>query len=52
MLHLGIGRAHRHTAIIALIHHTNVTIIDGNDAGLSEHDTNPNQTYQPKRKNG
>ena len=51
MLHLGIGRAHAHTEIIALIHN-NHAIISTRDTGeiIADFTLNPTHGYQ--RKNG
>lgn len=51
MLHLGIGRAHARTEIIALIHNDHATVIDLNGTVLGEYDLDPSTNYQAK-KNG
>lgn len=50
MLHLGIGRGHARTEIIALIHNTKATVITSDGTVLGEYDINPATGYQPKRK--
>ena len=52
LLHLGVGRAHNRTEVIALIHNADATVITTDGTVLSEHALNPNHGYQPKRKNG
>ncbi len=52
MLHLGIGRSHARTDIVALIHNTEAVVIALDGTVLGEYDINPNHGYQPKRKNG
>lgn len=52
LLHLGVGRTHARTDVIALIHNTDATIITLDGTTLSHHKINPNQGYQPKTKNG
>jgi transposase InsO family protein len=52
MLHLGIGRPHAGTDIIMLIHNTRATVIDADGTVLSEHQIDPERTYQPQTKNG
>lgn len=51
MLHLGIGRPHARTEVIALIHNTDATVITLDGTVLGEFDINPDRNYQP-RKNG
>lgn len=50
MLHLGIGRTHHRAEVIILIHNAEATVIDPNGTVLSEHDIDPDHSYQPKRK--
>lgn len=50
LMHLGIGRAHARTEVIALIHNLNATVINLDGTVLSEHTLNPTQGYQPQRK--
>lgn len=50
MMHLGIGRAHARTEIIALIHNYEATIITLDGTVLSEHTLDANRGYQPQRK--
>jgi len=52
LLHLGIGRAHARTDVIALIHNTDATVMTSDGTILGEYNINPNQGYQPKTKNG
>ncbi|WP_168220073.1 hypothetical protein [Salinibacterium sp. dk2585] len=46
MLHLGIGRPHARTDIIALIHNNNATVITHDGTVLAEFTLNPNKGYQ------
>lgn len=49
MLHLGIGRAHARTEIIALVHNDHATVIDATTGEiLTEHTLDPTRTYQQK----
>jgi transposase InsO family protein len=50
MLHLGIGRAHARTEIIALIHNNHATITTHDGTVLAEYALDPTRDYQ--RKNG
>jgi len=52
MLHLGIGRAHAGTDVIILIHNTRASVIDPDGTVLSEHEIDPERSYQPATKNG
>lgn len=52
MLHLGIGRSHARTDIIALVHNTAATVTTLDGTVLGEYDINPERGYQHKRKNG
>ena len=51
LLHLGIGRAHKHQPILILIHANN-TIVINRDTGeiIAEHTLNPTKKYQPKNR--
>ncbi|TXK52778.1 integrase core domain-containing protein, partial [Salinibacterium sp. dk5596] len=48
MLHLGIGRPHARTDIIALIHNNDATVITHDGTVLAEFTLNPNKGYQAK----
>jgi transposase InsO family protein len=52
MMHLGIGRGHARTDVIALIHNHNATVITLDGTVLGDYTLNPNTGYQPKQKNG
>jgi len=49
MLHLGVGREHDKTEIIALIHGLTATIITTAGEVLGEYDINPEKGYQAKK---
>lgn len=49
MLHLGIGRDHNRTEVIALIHGLEATVITTNGEVLGHYIINPEKGYQPKK---
>lgn len=51
MLHLGIGRTHERTDVIALIKNNHATVIDTQGTVLGEYEINPERNYQHKKKN-
>lgn len=52
LLHLGIGRAHKHQPVLILLH-GNDTIVINKDTGeiIAEHTLNSTKNYQPKKPN-
>ena len=51
MLHLGIGRTHERTDVIALIKNDHATVIDTHGTVLGEYQLDPKHRYQHKMKN-
>jgi hypothetical protein len=51
LLHLGIGRAHERTNVIALIKNNHATVIDTHGTVLGEYQLDPKNRYQHKTKN-
>lgn len=49
MMHLGLGRTHDKTEVIALIKNTDVTIIDTQGTVLGEYEINPEKNYQARK---
>lgn len=49
MLHLGVGREHNKTEVIALIHGLTATVITTSGEVLGEYDINPEKGYQAKK---
>ena len=52
MMHLGIGRPHTGTDVIALIHNLEATVITHDGTVLGEYQLDLNRNYQPKQNNG
>ncbi len=49
MLHLGVGREHNKTEVIALIHGLTATVITTRGEVLGEYNINPEKGYQAKK---
>jgi transposase InsO family protein len=48
MLHLGIGRAHKRTEVICLVHNDHATVLTHDGEVLGEYTLDPDKSYQPK----